>query len=208
MEDGWCGGSVEAGGGEGGGAVVRLGCRECGVEVPQGGGDGQWCDAQGCQPCGVDVGAVRGRCRVSWWRCQAASALGARTSAQCCGVRLVMVPSRKPAAQWTTACNGCSTLIESSRAASSSRSPTSQARTSTSAPSAISSSIRSSMPGVSGPRRLVSSRRRTPCWATTWRAITVPSPLVPPVISTVPSDVNTVPEEGRVRGRRVRPLRW
>ena len=83
--------------------------------------------------------------------------------------------------------SGWSAGTSASSAARASRSATSQAATVTSAPSAVSSVASSAAPGASGPRRLVSSRWRTPCWVTRWRATSAPSAPVPPVISTVPS---------------------
>ena len=50
-----------------------------------------------------------------------------------------------------------------------------------------SSATSSAAPGAPGPRRLVSSRCRTPCSVTRCRASSAPRVPVPPVISTVPS---------------------
>ena len=68
-----------------------------------------------------------------------------------------------------------------------SRSARSQAATVTSVPWAASSATSSTTPSAAPPRRLTSSRCRTPYSATRCRAKTRPSPPVPPVIRTVPS---------------------
>ena len=54
-------------------------------------------------------------------------------------------------------------------------------------PSAASSARSSAAPAAAGPRRLISSRWRTPCAVTRCRATSAPSAPVPPVTSTVPS---------------------
>ena len=51
-------------------------------------------------------------------------------------------------------------------------------------------------PSASGPRRLASTRRRTPCRATRCRATRAPSDPVPPVTRTVPSGPNTAGASG------------
>ena len=68
------------------------------------------------------------------------------------------------------------------------------------APVAASSACSSSAPGAAGPRRLASSRCRTPCSATRCRASSAPSPPVPPVTRTVPSPSSTCPRRRRDAG--------
>ena len=112
-------------------------------------------------------------------------------------------PAHRPRARPPV--TGC----RASRAASASRSATSQAATVTSAPRPVSSATRSWAPGLAGPRRLTSSKRGTPR-VTRCRATVAPSPLVPPVTRTVPSGMTDSVSSGdrRVRrGTNAAPLR-
>ncbi len=110
--------------------------------------------------------------------------MGANTASRRWGVRDSRTPSSSTPAVCTTPVSGWAGSTEANTAASASRSATSQATTSTRASSSATSSA---APGAAGPRREVSSRCRTPCTATRWRASAAPRPPVPPVISTVPS---------------------
>ncbi len=105
--------------------------------------------------------------------------------------------SAMPAA-WNTAVTGCS----SRSAASAARSAASQATTVASAPDARSSATSSAAPGVSGPRRPVSTRLRAPR-VTSQRATRPPRAPVPPVIRTVPVGCQAGPA-APVQGARTR----
>ncbi len=113
-----------------------------------------------------------------------------------------MTPSSRTPAAWTTAVSGCSAGMSASSATTASRSATSQAATVTVAPSAASSSQSSGMPAASRPRRLVSSRCRTPWRVTRCRLMSWPSVPVAPVTSTVPSASNDVPAGSAGTGTR------
>ena len=90
---------------------------------------------------------------------------------------------------------------EASSPASWSRSATSQAATRTRAPIPSSSATSSAAPAAARPRRLTSTSDRTPRPATRWRANSAPRPLVPPVISTVPSRSKRLGRTGPCRPR-------
>ncbi len=98
----------------------------------------------------------------------------------------------------TTAHSGWRSGTAARAAASAGRSDTSQPRAVSSAPAAASSAVSSGRPGASAPRRLSTSRWRTPCAATRWRARTAAS-APPPLSSTVPSDGPNAPA-GRAAG--------
>lgn len=97
-----------------------------------------------------------------------------------------------------------------SRRSTSARSATSQVSRDTWAPSAVSSATRVSAPSAARPRRDTSSRDRTPCRVTRWRATDRPRVPVAPVTSTVPAARSGVPAPvvaGTASGCRTRPSR-
>ena len=97
-------------------------------------------------------------------------------------------PSSRTPAVWTTAVSGCSGgIAASSRGQLRRGRPTSQAAIVRLAPSSRPARRAARpRPARSGPRRLSSSRCRTPCSATSAGPARPPRPPVPPVISTVP----------------------
>ncbi|RPK83062.1 hypothetical protein EES47_24925 [Streptomyces sp. ADI98-12] len=92
-----------------------------------------------------------------------------------------MASSMTPAA-----CTTARTPCRATSPATASASAASQASTVTCAPASDSSATSSAAPSAVAPLRLTSSRSRTPCVMTRWRASTRPRPPVPPVTSTGP----------------------
>ncbi len=151
--------------------------------------------------------AVSSVSRVSSSRCRAASTLGRNTRSIRSGVRPVTMPSSVTPATCTTPVSGCRSGIAASSRDSAPRSATSQAATVTRAPCAASSASSSAMPSAPPPRRLTSSRFRTPCAVTRCRATCRPSRPDAPVTRTVPSAVNAGPDSPRATGVSVRARR-
>ncbi len=148
---------------------------------------------------------------MSSWRCTAASTLGRSTVSSRSAVSEETTPSSTTPAACTTPVSGRSPGIAASTAASCCRSAASQAASATSAPAALSSVASSAAPGASGPRRLVSTRLRTPCRATRCLATRAPSAPVAPVTRTVPCGCGSAAAgrgAGRAsRGAKARPSR-
>ncbi|RPK64157.1 hypothetical protein EES44_14920 [Streptomyces sp. ADI96-15] len=126
--------------------------------------------------------ASRPRSRVASCRFHAASTFGRNTAATRSAVSDASVASSMTPAACTTARTPC----RATSPATASASAASHASTATCAPASISSVTSSPAPSAVAPLRLTSSRSRTPCVMTRWRASIRPRPPVPPVISTGP----------------------